>query len=264
MAADKPKQNWTYFHTAFLLIILVAMPIVAWKAIALGHTRTAWVMSLVFITVFVFIAGHGVLGVWRGALLDERSVISLSRFQMVLWTVIIVSAFFTAAIWNLYMSVEDPLAIAVPAELWILLGISTTSLVGTPLILSAKKQKEPADEEKKETIKMLKKQGDTDETIETRGLVVVNLDPRKARWSDMFTGDETGNAAHLEMSKVQMFFFTIVVVLAYALALTKLFADTDAGGFSSFPHIDESMVALLGISHAGYLVAKAVPRSKTK
>jgi hypothetical protein len=76
----------------------------------------------------------------------------------------------------------------------------------------------------------------------------------------MFTGDETANGSHLELGKIQMFFFTFVLVMAYAVALGSLFLNS-SGKIDSFPVFDAGMIALLGISHAGYLVNKAVPRS---
>jgi len=42
------------------------------------------------------------------------------------------------------ISAMDPPAIAVPSSLWLLTGISATSLAGTPLILSNKADKTPS------------------------------------------------------------------------------------------------------------------------
>ena len=39
------------------------------------------------------IAGLGITGVWRGAFIDERNMISLPRFQMLVWTVLVLSAY---------------------------------------------------------------------------------------------------------------------------------------------------------------------------
>ncbi|MCW3977668.1 MAG: hypothetical protein NWE77_07030 [Candidatus Bathyarchaeota archaeon] len=56
---------------------------------------------------------------------------------------IVLSAFLTIALERIYASatgtiIADPSAIAIPLELWALLGISTTSFVRSPLVLSAK------------------------------------------------------------------------------------------------------------------------------
>ena len=57
-----------------------------------------------------------------------------------------------------------------------------------------------------------------------------------------------------------MFYFTLILVLAYAVALGTTFAG-EAEKIAEFPALGPGMVALLGISHAGYLVHKAIPHS---
>jgi hypothetical protein len=54
-----------------------------------------------------------------------------------------------------------------------------------------------------------------------------------------------------------VFFFTLIVVFAYAAAVGAMLYGARA--VSSLPDLSTGMVALLGISHAGYLTAKAVP-----
>ena len=72
-------------------------------------------------------------------------------------------------------------------------------------------------------------------------------------------GEETGNATKPDMGKIQMFYFTIILVITYALALIRTFKDPSLP--AALPAISASMIALLGISHAGYLANKAVPHS---
>ncbi|MBE0619064.1 MAG: hypothetical protein IH605_00575 [Burkholderiales bacterium] len=255
-------KNWTFAHSLALFLILVIMPFGAWGAVSAGRPLLAWLSILVLLTAFLLIAGHGVIGLWRGMLVDDRNVISLSRTQLALWTVIVLSAFLAAALWNLFLGIEGALAIGIPIELWALMGISTTSLVGTPLILSSKKKHEASAEDKTQTLQLIQAQGDDPAKIRTKGLVIANAEPAMACWSDMFTGDEVSNGAHLDLSKVQMFFFTIIVALGYAMALGRMFAGAGAGGFDAFPALDQSIVALLGISHGGYLVAKGVTNGR--
>jgi hypothetical protein len=57
-----------------------------------------------------------------------------------------------------------------------------------------------------------------------------------------------------------MFFFTVILVITYALALARAFQGSPPLP-SQLPGLEGSMLALLGISHAGYLVNKAVPHS---
>jgi len=93
-----------------------------------------------------------------------------------------------------------------------------------------------------------------------KGQVAVNPTPSDSNWGDLFRGEETSNAATLDLGKAQMFYFTLILVLAYGVALGKLLLKGPA--FTEFPLLDQGMLALLGISHAAYLVNKAVPRSQ--
>jgi hypothetical protein len=82
----------------------------------------------------------------------------------------------------------------------------------------------------------------------------------------MFEGDEVGNTAHVDLGKVQMFYFTLVVAIAYVAALWKVISDSDGtllyGANFSFPAFSQGMVGLLGISNASYLAYKGVDHTK--
>jgi hypothetical protein len=96
--------------------------------------------------------------------------------------------------------------------------------------------------------------------LDSKGQVMVNTDPANARWSDMFRGEEVGNGGQLDLGKIQMFYFTLILVLAYGAALASAFTNSTSI-ISQFPAVDSSMVALLGISQAGYLSNKAIGHS---
>ena len=104
------------------------------------------------------------------------------------------------------------------------------------------------------------------EDREQEGLLYVNASPKDARLSDLFQGDEIGNYLLIDLGKVQMFFITVVVLAAYAVALRGLFLDHTAL-FNplgvDFPQFSSSLNTLLGISHAGYLSVKSVDQSRT-
>lgn len=255
------KPKWTGWHTVVLLATIIAIVLIG-LLMPLQCRLYAWLGTLIFLTVFTTIAGHGITGLWRGLLIDERNKISLSRLQMILWTIVVLSGFLTAALSNLALGQPNPLCIAIPTQLWVLMGISTTSLVGSPLIKTTKIAKKAKAEETKSTFNLLAEEGLDTSKLASKGQIVVNTVLKGARWSDLFKGEESSNAAQLDLSKVQMFFFTLILVLAYAAAIGSALTGT-AGKIDSFPALDPGMVALLGISHAGYLVHKAVPHSQT-
>jgi len=248
---------------SFLAILaFVAAFAMAWWMIDIGQLLFAWCLVLLIFAAFIFICGNFVTGRWLGALIDERNVMSLSRFPIILWTLLVLSAYFVAVLHNMALGLSEPMKIEIQEGLWWLMGISTTSLVGSPLILGGKTAKTADASEVSNTFELLKQQGDEDSTLGTHGLIVVNTDISKARWSDMFTGEEVGNAAHLDAARLQMFFFTLITALAYAALLGHLFLGDASQGFPSLPALSTSMVALIGISHAGYLASKASPHSQ--
>jgi hypothetical protein len=59
-----------------------------------------------------------------------------------------------------------------------------------------------------------------------------------------------------------MFYFTIILIIAYAVAMATIFTHTTAK-IADFPALDNSMIALLGISHAAYLAGKSISSTNT-
>jgi hypothetical protein len=222
-----------------------------------------WLAIMLLLALFGIVAGNGVTGQWLGLFIDTRNKVSLARFQMVLWTILILSAYLTGVMVNVDLKRPEPLSIGIPPDLWLLMGISTTSLIGSPLILSAKKARESKEPDKQRALAALERQAVDTGKIAIVGQLVINQTPDVARWADMFQGSETGNVGQLDLGKVQMFFFTLIIVLAYASAISALFQQ-NTEPVLSLPVIDGGMLALLSISHAGYLVNKALPHSDSE
>ena len=75
----------------------------------------------------------------------------------------------------------------------------------------------------------------------------------------MFRGDKDENSDSIDVAKVQMFFFTIICALAYAVVLGNWMVGKTPDQLSRFPVLADGLIALLGISHAGYLSSKGIP-----
>jgi hypothetical protein len=243
-------------------MIVLAAIILDGVAVPVAYRLWAWITMLLLLTLFAAVAGDGVTGTWRGLLIDERNKISLSRLQATLWTLLVLSALFVAALSNVRMGQADPLAIGVPTTLWMLIGISTTSLVGSPLVLSSKKGRSANTSEIQQTLSLLAQQNVDTGSIANLGQVIVNTNPKNARWADLFTGEETANAAQFDLAKIQMFYFTFILVLVYAVTLGLLFQQPGTI-IGAFPDFSQGMLTLLGISHAVYLTNKVVPHSSS-
>src|SRR5262249_16865209 len=109
------------------------------------------VMSLMLI--FCVLLGLVICKDPLGILISDQNVISLSRFQTVLWTVIIIAALVVIAMARIKNGVVagddsaelgDPLNIILGKDLLALFGITAASLVGSPLIAATKKSKTAA------------------------------------------------------------------------------------------------------------------------
>ncbi len=244
--------------TFFLALIIVAMVAAAWFV----DPGLNWILVAALMILFVAVLGVATNGRAAGILINEQKLMSLSRFQMVLWTIIIISGYFVIAISRIGET-ANPLLIAIDPNVWILLGISATSLVGTPMLLSNKKQKEPADKTKSFSAAN-KAYGYTGDVIEANrvGVLYGNADVSEARFTDIFEGDEVANTSFIDVAKVQMFFFTAVVAIAYSAELLHLIMTADlAVDNIALPLIDEGLVTLMGISNAGYLGGKMITQT---
>src|SRR4028119_756783 len=247
-----------------LLALIVVGVLIDWRVKPVNYRDAVivWVSNMALLLVFTVVAGYAITGFSRGVLIDSRNKISLSRFQMLLWTILILSGFLTAVLINVRRGQTEPLSIALHPTLWGLLGISTASLVGSPLIKNNKKSEPTNTEAASRTMSLLGRQGASPSGVE--GQIVINNDAKDASFTDMFKGEEVGNAAFLDLGKVQMFFFTLITWFAHIVVLDDMFeksASSNAAKITAFPDLDAGMVALLGISHAAYLANKAVPHT---
>lgn len=87
-----------------------------WRPAAYAATMLLMVGALALV-------GYALADDWRGVLVDKRNVMSLSRLQLVVWTVLVVCAILSAGILNTVTGAANPLALSIPAEIWIAVGI---------------------------------------------------------------------------------------------------------------------------------------------
>jgi hypothetical protein len=140
------------------------------------------------------------------------------------------------------------------------MGISVASAVAGPAVLASKGSMKAADDEEvKAQQDERTKQGEA-VPRKTPGILLENTTPLDARWSDLLKGDEKGNAAVVDVGKLQMFFFTFVLATGYAAVLATTLGTS--AWISSLPEVAASTNVLLGISHTGYLATKATTTTK--
>jgi hypothetical protein len=264
----KLSSGWLKKLRSGWLALLAGMLVISIIVVSFLTTITAgirWIIVLVLMVGFVIAIGKKINGRALGILINEYNAMSLSRFQMIVWTLIIVSAYFTIASARISAGAADPLGIAIDWQLWALIGISSTSLVGTPLILHDKEQRAIAQKlkSKQERANVIAQiTGKAPKIVTLLVKEIPKLSDRtstdNAEFSDIFKADEKPDGtAHVDMSKVQMFFFTIISAISYIVLLYNLINTTPTA--SSLPVLPPGLIALLTISHGAYLTNKAVP-----
>ena len=192
----------------------------------------------------------------------------------------------------------QPLNVVMPPELLAALGLSTVSLAGSSLVKSTKKRRRTVELRADLDRRVQAAQLDLDnavaaeaaaQTDEEAGRLALAADNARAiyknakyryeianrgsagtlktnqyasdaKLTDIFYGEEIGNHDQVDLSKVQMFFISAVIIIGYTAMLVELLGSPTI--FEPFsvvlPVFSGSMNTLLAISHGGYLVTKSV------
>ncbi len=386
-ATDKARPSGQLFLFLLFFSLLVGWVVVSWREHQIFLAVARWLCMIGLMLFFLALVGREVNHRVDGALIDARNKLSLSRLQILLWTILTLSAYLTivlprtlpngldavtSAIVNECQTnvknsgsganpdeacIREPLNISFPPELILAMGISAASFAGSSLVQSSKKSKtvnieardakvdaarrqraitdearaqklaelnrlaqsaadlkteleaaqkqfneaavdakpdaqiklnaaqaryDAADKARQKAAnewqlaedaftkadqEFAKIEADTEKArVESDGLLHKNASTADARWADLFRGEEIGDYQLIDMSKVQMFFFTLVIVFAYGVAVASLLQDTTALRHPlivTLPSFSSSLNTLLGISHGAYLSVKTVDHTKT-
>jgi hypothetical protein len=278
MAAVNPKSSAAqtrpagrFAKSASLFgFILVVLLVAANFWIARAETydgpavARAWGMAAGLIVLFMILVGIAINDRPAGLIIDNRNRVSLSKFQAAAWTVLVVSAVGAMAAARIAAGVPNPLQIDIPGELLAAVGLASASLVATPALLSVKsRHRAPTNQQ---VAKVAGRLGMASGDVDPTGGVFGRSQPSHARWLDMFRGEDISNAASPDLSKIQQFLLTLLVIGVYVAALAEMFLTQGsililppAGTHASLPPLSQEFIWLLGISHASYLVHKATP-----
>lgn len=198
-----------------------------------------------------------------GVLQSSRNAYSLSRFQMTLWTWLVLSALIAGAVcraWGLGAgNLGTALDIDINGDLFAVMGISYFTGAATPALLALKAQgaSDPAS--------AAAVTGRAGETMLVQGQVVVRPAGRPPRLGDLVQGDDVGSGGIVDLSKVQQLLITLLLIGTYGVMLFGLFAYGPFSGPKSdhtiLPAFPQNFVGLLALSHGGYLAYKAAPKS---
>jgi hypothetical protein len=197
------------FHVSWIIAFLVLLMLAGW----IGKQSTQQVL---------------------GILIDGRGRYSLTHFQIVLWTIVILSS----ALGVLISQGFDPTNFVLPPQLLGLMGISAASAVLATGVKGAKDAPGSTANVARAGSFTL---GDGTTTTITPHIAQIWLEEE---------GDQADKV--VSITKYQNFIFTLVILVFYVtIAWT-------AGGL---PQLPDNVVWLIGISHAGYVGGK-IPDKK--
>jgi hypothetical protein len=195
----------------------------------------SWAISAAIIVALAVTVGYAVVPK-RGAfgiLVDRRGRFSLTHFQLVAWTIAVLSLI-SGVFWGrLVNGVADPLSFSIPDEVLGLIGITLGSSVATAVVKSAKD--------------------------ETAGRRIAASNPKdRPRFAQIFLLEEGLYADKvIDITKFQNFVITLVLLVAYiALAVDTIDDAGTAANVSALPDFSGTFITLLGISHATYIAGK--------
>ncbi|HXH93092.1 MAG TPA: hypothetical protein VNN25_16035, partial [Thermoanaerobaculia bacterium] len=247
--------------SAIAMLVCVAFIAVAPRFASQNAIAVLWV-ELAALLALMITVGVAVTGRFWGILINERNVMSLSRFQAVLWTVLVLADFATILLGRAWkgMSLSNAQDLLRP-DLLMLMGISLGSAVGTSIVNANKSGKPtPATAVQDAQANMHDQAGDF---TAAQGVMYKNKSITDASLGDLFQGDELADAHMTDLSKVQMFFFTIVSAVVFLGTADAMFTNMTLGAVT-VPQLPQTLIALMGISHATYLGNKAVTRTQTQ
>ncbi len=247
----------------FLLLIAAALAGDLALEVAKVPGQLAWIAMLSLVVLASAFLGQSVTKRWDGILIDNDNRISLSRFQLICWTILLIGSLACIGIHNFAQGgdVSKALDIGIPPEIWALLGLPAFTAVTAAAIKDEKRGQtttaSAADVQASNSA--VQKQQGLSQTPTQDGRVLTKATPAEARWVDMVMGDFEG-AQNIDASKFQKLLITLLVLGIYAGALWSVISSA-TGAIAAFPPISQGFLALLGISHAAYLADKQFAQS---
>lgn len=234
---------------------------------------------LVLFTVLLAIAcGLLVKGVPAGILISDRNRLTLSRTQVIAWSVLVLPVITAYACFNAGFGAREMLLNppsgagiggggfvifpSMPGEILAALGISVGSALLSPAILQGTPTtldlSEGASNKINDDLTLFK---------DPPTMLNARTSPKDASISDLFLGEMQDNHDQMDISRLQIVVITIALLLTYGSLLLAQAAAIDLQTvfsalskprsiFDSLPQAGATFVTLMAISHGTYLVTK--------
>jgi len=180
------------------------------------------ILIIVIVSVYKIIAKRPL----KEIILNDKGYPTLSKFQFLLWTIVIAFTFFSITtiivIGTDYSTEQDYFIKDVPENLLAMMGIS----VAVPIVASSKTRR----------TKKIKKQDDS----RSFGAMFLNLQ---------------GN---LDLARLQMFLWTIIGISIYLHTVFDEILTVTSSGELFLPDVSPTLLILMGLSQGAYLGSKFV------
>jgi hypothetical protein len=210
-----------------------------------------WIGTAVVLMLFAGWLGVGLTKAGGlGILIDTRGRFSLSQFQLVLWTIVVLSLMGGVFIGRLKGGAgATALSFDIPANLLLVMGISVGSAIGAAATKSYKDISAP------QRIAASIPAGQ-------QTAAIAAAKPPTPFFGQMFLVEEGAMADQvIDITKFQNFWITLILIVAYVAMVAAYFAGLDdPSKITQLPDFSSQMVVLLAISHGGYFVGKIPDR----
>lgn len=197
----------------------------------MATTFWAWLGSALIIVLLAVVV-PGRLGA-QNVLRDARGRYSLSRLQMMMWTVVLLSLVSGMAFGRFAAGQVDVAGFRIPGQVLTLLSIA----IGSAMVAAA--------------IKVVK-------STTRPGSVAAHPEgqERGPLW-EMLTVEEGASAGKsIDLAKLKNFLVTVLLLAYVAQAVAALRAVDNPAGIGELPAFSDTFLVLLAVSHAGYLLSK--------
>jgi hypothetical protein len=213
----------------------------------MNDTLWAWSASAAILALAAVSIGWRYQKRWYGAIIDSLGRCSLSKLQLLLWTVILLSLFAGVFVGWLRAGVASPLEFDIPGDVLALAGISVSSTVLATTIKEAKNN----DPEARHRLAAALPLGNA------------AADPgSRARFSQVFLVEEGFGANRIvDVTKFQNFWLTLLLAAAFISTAIAAIRSAPTAADIVIPKLGTTFLTLLGISHAGYLAGKMPARA---
>lgn len=225
-------------------------------------------LALLAVLLIFMALGFRSNGRWSGLVISGHNRMSLSLFQIAMWTILILSAYAVYAAFNVGAmgrldTIDEAPSLFPTMEdwTWAVMGIVAVS----PLLSAVIKGQKP-----KDAVSV--------EPTTVAGAVEVELwplsdskrSPTDASFWDLFFGEDENNDDQIVFTRTQHVIITAILMLTYAGWIVATMRDVSlarllqmypnyAPVFTEFPIANATFAALLALTHAGYLTGKWQP-----